>query len=314
MRVMESPTQTAVTIPAKTSPASRTFLGCLCILLILLQATIIAAWDRSSAGLVGPVREVIERWIYWDDRAPISVSRTLYDQEGRALEVHNWDEAQGKVVPKSKRKALHEYDHHKRLIKLIAYGEEGSISRTVTYSYDEKGRKTGEIVRDDKGREEIGWTYSWDDRGNMKEMRNYRPVAHPLADVKMRWILEYDSQDRVVQLMEYKSEGTPPEKSLYKYDDKGRRSEVVNLESNASVRRREVFHYDQSGRIIEKLEYDREGSLTFRTTTYEDDDRGNWIKETPGRWSYYKPGEPEKLRSEVIARSITYYPIEGSQK
>jgi antitoxin component YwqK of YwqJK toxin-antitoxin module len=282
---------------------------------MVFQTTTIVASDRDRDRLVGPAREVVQRWIHWNDKVPTSVVRTLYDQEGRVLEVHSWQEAEGKLVLKSNRKALYEYDDHKRLIKLIAYGEEGSITRTVTYSYDEKGHKTGEIARDDKGREEIGWTYSWDDRGNMKEMRSYRPDGHPLADVKMRSMWEYDSQDRVVQSMVYRSEGTLPEKSLYKYDDKGLLSELIGLESNASVRRREVFHYDQSGRRMEELDFNAEGSLTFRTThTYEDDARGNWIKETPGRWNYDKSGKPDKWPTEVITRTITYYPIGDAQK
>jgi len=281
--------------------------------LTLFTAVASVASDRDRDGLIGPVKEIVERIIHWEAEAPTWVSRTLYDQRGHQLEFHEWQETHGTLIPKSRRNVLYEYDSQVRLIKLITYGEDGKVVRTRICSYDETGHKTREIDRDYKGLEEIGWTYSWDDRGNMKEMQAYRPDGH-----LTRYTWEYDPQGRVVQSMSYKSDGTFGGKALYKYEDKDRRSELselIVLENNDSVQSREVFRYDQFGRRVEKLEYNGEGTRTFKPTdTYENDARGNWIKKTPGRWSYDKSGKPDKWPTEVIIRTITYYPIGDAQK
>lgn len=285
-------------------------IGLLCGLLILFPGTTIAASDLNGHELSGPVREVVERWIHWEDKVPTTVSRTLYDTEGHMLESHGWEETNGTVIPKSKRKALYQYDPSGRLITLITYyGEDGSISGTMTYTYDEKGHKAGDIYRDDKGHEGFRGMYSWDDRGNMKEAA-YWPDSSlfPEADAQTRVTSKYDSHDHVIEATANRSDGAFMWKALYKHDDKGRLSEMITLESESSVRDRRVFHYDRSGRIVEELELKAEGTLGFKTTyMYEDDAKGNWVKKTPGRWSYYKSGKPERFPTEVITRTITYY-------
>ena len=278
---------------------------------MLFPATTIAASDLDRDGLIGPVREVVERLIHWGGGAGTIVKRTLYDKEGHRLEVHVWVETDGTLIPEIKRKELYQYDLSGHLTTLITYRADGSISRTATYTYDEKGRKTGEIDRDDKGREQIRWTYSWDNRGNMKEMLVYMPDGHPLADVNAvpQYTREYDSQGHVIETMSYRSDGTFAEKILNKYDDTGRLTEGIRFESNGSVRDRFVFHYDRSGRGVERLNYNAEGTLIYKATYIsEDDARGNWVKKTPSEWSYNESGKPERQPStEVIMRTITYY-------
>ena len=120
--------------------------------------------------------------------------------------------------------------------------------------------------------------------------------------------MKYDSHDHVIESTANKSDGAFVWKTLSKRDDKGRLSEQISFQSNGSVKDREVFHYDRSGRIVEKLELNAEGTLGFKTTfMYEDDARGNWVRQTPGRWSYYKSEKPERFPTEVITRTITYY-------
>lgn len=307
-------------IESSTTTGSTTLsrIGLLCGLLVLFPATTIAASDLDRDGLIGPVREVVERFIHWEGRAATIVRRTLYDKKGHRLEFHEWVETNGTLIPESKRKVLYQYDPPGRLIKFITYGADGSISRTMTSTYDEKGQKTGEIDRDDKGREGMRWTYSWDNRGNMKEMLVYIPDGHTLADVnaETRYTWEYDSQDHVIETMSYRSDGAFVEKILRKYDDKGRLSEQIRLESNGSVHDRIVFHYDRSGRGMEQLNHNAEGTLTSKSTYISEDDvRGNWVKKTPGRWSYDESGKPERRpTTEVITRTITYYPIGDAQK
>jgi hypothetical protein len=301
---------TKVGSSATTRSTALSRVGLLCGLLMLFPGTTIAASELDRDGLIGPVREVIERWIHWEDRVPTTVSRTLYDKEGHMLESHWWEEINGTLIPKSKRKALYQYDPSERRITLITYsGEDGSMSGTKTYTYDQKGQKTGEISRDGKGREENRWMYSWDDKGNKIEDA-YWPDGQLFPDAnaqtRVRW--EYDSQNHVIEGIATKSDGAFGWKALYKHDDKGRISEMISLESDGSVRDRRVFHYDRSGRIVEELELNAERTLGFKTTyMYEDDAKGNWVKKTPGRWSYYKSGKPERFPTEVITRTITYY-------
>ena len=286
-------------------------IGLLCGLLMLFPATTIAASDLDRDGLIGPVREVVERLIHWEGRAATIVKRTLYDEEGHRLEVHEWVETNGTLIPESKRKELYQYDLSGHLTTLITFRADGSISRTATYTYDEKGQKTGEIERDDKGREGVRSTYSWDNRGNMKEMLWHVPDGHTRADVNTttRYTWEYDSHDHVIETMSYRSDGALAEKTLNKYDDTGRLTEGIRFESNGSVRDRFMFHYDRSGRGVERLNYNAEGTLIYKATYIsEDDARGNWVKKTPSEWSYNESGKPERQPStEVIMRTITYY-------
>jgi len=259
---------TKVGSSATTRGTALSRVGLLCGLLMLLPGTTIAASELDRDGLTGPVREVIERWIHWEDRVPTTVSRTLYDKEGHMLESHWWEEINGTLIPKSKRKAMYQYDPSERLITLITYsGEDGSMSGTKTYTYDQKGQKTGDIYRDGKGREKNRWMYSWDDKGNKIEDAYWPdgqlfPEAN--AQTRVRW--KYDSQNHVIEGIATKSDGAFGWKALYKHDDKGRTSEMISLESDGSVRDRRVFHYDRSGRIVEELELNAERTLGFKTT------------------------------------------------
>jgi YD repeat-containing protein len=302
---------TKVGSSATTGGTALSGIGVFCGLLMLFLGTSIAASDINGEELFCPVREVVERWIHWEDRVPMRVDRTLYDKAGHRLESYSWEETNGTVIPKSKRKALYQYDPSGRLITLITYfGEDGSMSGTMTYTYDQKGQKTGEILRDGKGRETNRWMYSWDDKGNKIEDAGWPdgqlfPEAN--APRRVRW--KYDSQNHAIEGTATKSDGAFEWKALYKHDDKGRISEMISLKSDGSVRDREVFQYDRSGRIVEKLELKAEGTLGFKATyMYKDDAKGNWVKKTPNRWSYYnKSGNPERLSTEVITRTITYY-------
>lgn len=308
----------AAVTPANMSPVFRLHIGLLFGLLTLFTAVHSVASDRDRDGLIGPVREVVERFIHWEGRAATIVRRTLYDKKGHRLEFHEWVETNGILIPESKRKVLYQYDPPGRLIKFITYRADGSISRTMTCTYDEKGQKSGEIDRDDKGREGMRWTYSWDNRGNMKEMLVYIPDGHTLADVnaETRHTWEYDSQDHVIESMSYRSDGAFVGKTHNKYDDKGRLSEQISVESNGSVHDRIVFHYDRSGRGVEQLNHNAEGTLTSKSTYISEDDvRGNWVKKTPDRWSYDESGKPERWpTTEVITRTITYYQVGDAQK
>ncbi len=192
-------------------------IGVFCGLLMLFPGTTIAASDIDGKELFGPVREVVERWIHWEDRVPTSVSRTLYDKEGHILESHGWEEINGTLIPKSKRKALYQYDPSERLLTLITYyGEDGSMSGAMTYTYDQKGQKTGDISRDGKGREKNRWMYSWDNKGNKIEDA-YWPDGQlfPEANAQRRVRWEYDSQNHVIEGIATKSDGAFEWKSLY---------------------------------------------------------------------------------------------------
>lgn len=300
-------------------PSLRLCLGLLCGTFVFSQAIAseipFDTSTRESYGLVGPVREVVQRSTHWREGAPTSVTRTLFDPRGNVLEVSEWEEAGGALTSPSTLKLRYEYDSSGHLLKRFTYKKDGTVSITAIYSYDEKGNRARELFHDEEGRQTSLGLYTWDATGKLREFRTYGRNGHlfPDGDLGSRWTWEYDDKGRQTEIHQYRGDGHKTDGFLFKiivnkFNEIGQIVESKALKGDSSLDRRYVYRFDKAGQKVEELTYTPEGKLSFRTTeTYEYDDRGNWIKRKPGRWFYNKSEKPEQWPTESYVRTITYY-------
>ncbi|MFB3786179.1 MAG: hypothetical protein ACE15F_07390 [bacterium] len=249
--------------------------------------------DRFQDGLQGPVKTVEWRVqemdkkqdeILW--RPAYLWKRVFYDESGNKTEEQRFDENGNQVDS-------------------ISYKPSSNKKRIVQEWTDKTGGKTyfhqefddhGKILREkylDASRRLIRqWVYEW------HPGEKYDLVFVYEADGKRtgqgRWY--YDSRWRVIR-----KTGTGMDVT-YAYDDQGRLSRSEQKQANGTW----IIEY-QEGREIKKTVSLTEGTSWTAIFRYEDDERGNWIRQTEVILS--PPGQtPPENEVRRVFRTVEYYP------
>ncbi|MBA2525511.1 MAG: hypothetical protein H0V18_06960 [Pyrinomonadaceae bacterium] len=164
-----------------------------------------------------------------------------------------------------------------RLISSISFNVEGnkteetyynsggaSVHRT-SYSYDSKGRKTAQLMR--QGTIYGETIYSYDQQG--REIEALEQIGEKTL-VTRRYTASYDAQGR--QIEAGYSEGGRELKAYYRYSyTAGRLSELSTLNAEGILFHRVVYSYDESGRLIGESAYRPDGKLYKKSLfSYED--------------------------------------------
>lgn len=278
-------------------------------LLICLLASAYASElsDREEDGLKGSVQSV-------ETRESLLIQTDRYDQQGRVLE-----RVQG--------------------------GRESSQSLwplRFTYTYDQSGRRTAEVIRDARG-ELVKETRSvYDDRGD----RSAELAVWGDGTFENVSLYEYDGAHRLVRALHYNAVQVI-NRNLYRYDEAGRLSRerfernyqydvagsqmvrtdrfdigyevALVYDAQGHVREKVVsdlrgrrqgrseFFYDDHGNQNEERIYNGKGRVTDRKVyRYEYDAVGNWITEVL-QWWEVTDGRESIKQSSIRERSISYY-------
>jgi hypothetical protein len=164
-----------------------------------------------------------------------------------------------------------------RLISSISFNPEGnkteetyfntggaSVHR-ISYSYDRKGRKTAQFMR--QGTIYGETTYSYDQQG--REIEALEKVGERTL-ITRRYTASYDAQGR--QIEAGYSEGGRELKAYYRYGQTaGHLSELSTLNAEGIVFHRVVYSYDESGRLTGESAYRPDGNLYKKSRfSYED--------------------------------------------
>lgn len=187
------------------------------------------------------------------------------------------------------------YNEQGNRVRTEFYDHKNNLSRIEVYGYLDGARVSAYkfIPREYSHPVGIG---GGGDRPSNKPMD---PRYHEKFEYK------YDEQKRLIERIEYSSNGEISQRYVYKYE--GNQKEETVYSGKGALRWRDIHIVDDKGNTIERTDFSHDNSPTGKTTfTYEYDSNGNWTKRTSA------PNiTNERLRklntATVHQRTITYY-------
>ncbi|HEY7532859.1 MAG TPA: hypothetical protein VH681_08805 [Nitrospiraceae bacterium] len=253
--------------------------------------------DRAREGLVGRVKEVVTK----SDRGK---TIQTFDPAGALIEMESYvkpppDQPE---MGEQKQKFVYVYDPHgSRTSELIV--EDGQQYLSRLYAYDQTGRKIAEAAYHMCGTFSSLHVYSHDTSGNVREdiLFQFRSLSRQVFSHK---------DGLPVQQEAYKN-GALRSTTTYTYDHSGRLTEQRVYQPDQTLVNRTRYGYDERGnRIAEETNDTNNPSLIVkRTSLYEYDTNGNWIKRTARRSTALAGLDVPSAApvTEVTERELTYY-------
>jgi hypothetical protein len=313
----------------------------ICTLLIILSATVCTAqtldppckpvpkpdWEGDS--LRGRVRTVrtFKRWS--NKRAPELEEEVSYDSSGNQTSWKNTNylplDPEDRLVVEygcdssnriaeirykrikdaAFRRTVYTYDENGRDREEANYFADGTLENLLTYSYDGKGNRTEEIVKQQVHPEHFTpmrydvyvttrTTYEYDDKGNKIKELHFSPDG----SLYSTWLFRYDFRNLVINEQRIDKIGRLESEFIYKYDKNRRLREEWDYQN---------FCYERNGEMCKGVVESGSGKFYYLTkTTYEYDRAGNWITKR----QFSMGGEKKTRRFEpdhTLSRIISYY-------
>jgi hypothetical protein len=237
-------------------------------------------FSRSYGGWVGPVRTVLsvskrpaEGFVKTFDTTTFTfdpngaLANSLYHYAD--IEIHS-----GKLVPLDSSQS-YVYGSDKKLIRVVRYEPDGTMTGKVEYRYDPKGRLT-EITN-----------YSRNGAVSEKSTLSYEPAKRQTT---VAWVTYF---------------GKPSTKYfVYTFDSKGQAIERTTLNDDHSLYHRITYSFDAKGTLSREEHYDEKNVYSWaQIYTYKFDAKGNWFE----RENMYTQPDREPTLDMVTYRVITYY-------
>lgn len=248
-----------------------------------------AETTRLKHDLIGPVRTVTTK-------APGHTETETYDRVGRLMEavIHL-------VHGNTSTYYLFRYDHQGDLLEETALDEHGKLIYRKRFGYgrDGQGRETASVAVSEDGEFLYAEFSQYDRSGNLAEQFLVRgTTTHRNL---------FDVLGRVIYSAQY-SKGELFSELRYRYDEERRLSGVISYNAEGAMTGRVVNQHDAAGRRVRATtEQFQAGKKYTWVTTYDYDDRGNWIKEMTAE----EPPPSQEIRSApaftVQERIIEYY-------
>ncbi len=195
-------------------------------LALLLASSVVSGQDRPPnlvrEGLLGPVKMV-------------EFGRSSYTlSEGKTVE--------------GKRANFQKLTFNQRgyRIESVLYGDHGTISERLVYTYDALDRNTG-----------------YEEYNSTLDKTLSKPRKH---------VYSLDQNGRIVEYIVYESDGTKGSRFTYEYDAKGNKLEEDFYTWMGKRIGRLVYTYDEAGRQLTETSYDRDDTVNWRVASSYDDD------------------------------------------
>ena len=122
------------------------------------------------------------------------------------------------------------------------------------YEYDESGN----LLRESKYITKSCTEYEYDESGNLMISKEYFK-----DDLSYRSEYEYDTQEYLVRVNNYKLDGNIGYYTEYENDSSGNVLKEIQYESDGSISLRVEYAYDESGKLIEKTCYNEASSDNY---------------------------------------------------
>ena len=216
----------------------------------------------------------IEQRTYNPDGSPVSKTRwaMTYDTEDREVERYFYNERDVAAA-----RSVSVYNEKGQKAEVTTYCPLHLINHIQTFAYDEKGNKILEVIHSGDGSLRSKISYAYDNHNNLIEVVYMRPDE----TVRQRDLYSYDDQSNRLGMIIFDYKNTPVINRRYKPDGKGNR--------------------------IENAYYDGGETLKVKETlsSYEFDDRGNWVKVKIAREIY--KGDKTITEADMMYRSFAYF-------
>jgi hypothetical protein len=244
---------------------------------------------ETKHDLIGPVRTVTTK-------APGRIETETYDRAGRLVEavIHL---AHGN----SSTHYLFHHDPLGNLLEETAVEASGKLIYRKRFGYgrDEQGRETASVAVSEDGEFLYAEFSLYDRAGNLAEqfLVHGTTVHRTLFDVLGHVI--YSSQYNKGELFS---------ELRHRYDEEGRLAELTSYNAEGAMTGRVANEHDAAGRRVRATtEKFHAGEKRVWITTYDYDDRGNWIREVTAEepTAFQETGSPPALT--VQERVIEYY-------
>lgn len=212
---------------------------------------------------------------YRKDGSLIIAETTQYDKNtGNKLEFLRYNKCENYPRVKPTLRVVLSYDNNGKEIESKTYIN-GTISKVITT----KRKVTGDI-------KEIQYYEKDEDAPYMFEVIVYniwgKETKYVRSDVdgvvESSRELKYDSNGNLVEHKDFGKEGVLNCKTSYKYDSGGNEIERIETNQYEKIRFREVTQYDNDNNVTVITNYNGDGYLSHKTT-YEYDQKGNWVRE-----------------------------------
>lgn len=211
--------------------------------------------DEDENGNEVILSPYADSWYKFNERGDVSERHEYIDEHGRDLHVATYCK----------------YNSRGDIAEMIGLYERDTFSVcTVSYKYDDEGKKLEMREMLKCGMTEVGWyyRYKYDSRGFMIE--NRQSVIED-GEIPERFIrIEYtkDAEGRTVCERHYDTDGKLGDEYVFEYDSQ-----------NCVITKDYVTHYDSYGNEIERKYREDDGTLSpDRLFKYKYDSKGNAVE------------------------------------
>lgn len=253
--------------------------------------------ERIKDNKILVIKQYVHRFVgdKVDPKGYLSVV-TKYDKKGNPVEVENYKQ-NGKLSSK----LTYKYDSDDRKIEYQQFqylpsGKFG-LSYKQVFSYNKDGQKITELGFDGKSSYRVVYTYL--SNGNQKEIIKYNSanqveekwvfdnqregvkinIYKPVDKLSRSIYREFDSENNIVQEINFNANGSELGKTDTEYD-KGGKVEVKTEFFKANMQAKYDYTYDPKGLLVEVYKTDSDGKkVLFNSFKY--DSNGNLLEE---RW------------------------------
>lgn len=218
--------------------------------------------------------------------------KTTYNEFGNKLTLVTYDENK-KVLSTWK----HTYDVANNLVERNFSGENGMVSRKITYDYNDKNQRTrSEEYVNEKIVKQT--TYAYDEAGN--EIENKASFMESKGASKSVHV--YDDKGYLRETNIYDEKEELQLKQLYTYNDAGQEIQQAIFTGDNAPSYKRKSEYDAKGNKTKDAAFTGSGVVNPSDTykyKYEYDENENWI--TQIRYNY------NDVADQFIEQKITYY-------
>lgn len=277
--------------------------------------------DVQKENLSGAVKSVSSKMIDYADENKQNPRRTVqrdlisYDKKGNEIERIIYDDY-GFLVGKNR----NTYDEKGNLSESVLTDEKNRVLEKSVHEY-EQGNLIQIVTFDGEERAQLKQINSFDAKGYITA-ETYFVSTKPVG----KTVYKYDSDYNLIEVAFFNSDGNKAiapigpclssHKLVYSYSGK-HPAQIVAYEPDGKIKKSWKYSYDKNGRLIDDVR-ESEYSIVKFQYSYEDDSKGNWIKQfsvstsvSKSDMSLMSSSKSDKLlplkRITVISREITYY-------
>jgi hypothetical protein len=300
--------------PARPARRERSFVAGMLALLVVVGSATAAPTTTDTLDLVGAIATVEEFREFPGSTPRQRVRAFAFDEAGLATErlVLQYD---GEGSLQTRQVTAFEGGEP---VRAVVYDAQDEPIGQTDYHYDEQGRLAEEVTVDVEGVETRRAVYAYDEAGNMVRAMQFRDgkldrSVERVYDANGGLIEErlHDAEER---LTEQRSYSVPDLEHTYmQYDEDGEIAATGSMVEGefgpvlievqgpeGTVVESYAWTYDERGRVIERRAvYDGGEVEEVLAYTYEDDDQGNWVRQTTTEDLGVGP-QPYEIRERVI--------------